>query len=169
MKSYFIRLGILILLILLQTTLLNLIAIKNIVPDIAFIFLLICSFEEGCGLGQNLGFISGLSEDFISLSPPGFHALIKSLSAYIAGLFKRNLLQFSFLTVILLTAVMTFFKTGMSFILINIFNLPLSLDSFFNYKIMIEIIYNSVLSFPVYFLYKKVDTKIFSQKSKRHL
>ena len=63
--------------IILQTTLLANITFRNVKPDFPLIMIILISNYLGSIKGQLIGFSAGLVEDFLSLSPLGFSALIK--------------------------------------------------------------------------------------------
>ena len=64
--------------VLLQTTLLPFVAIRGVKPDLALIILVFVSIRKGAMTGQISGFAAGIMEDFLSLSPLGFHAFFRT-------------------------------------------------------------------------------------------
>ena len=71
---------------LLQTTLLDFIAVRGIIPDLALILLVFLAVRRGSMNGQVVGFLGGIVEDIVSLSPLGFHSLIRALLGFLSGL-----------------------------------------------------------------------------------
>ncbi len=73
---------------LIQSTILSRLAILHTVPDLALGVLVYVSYVNGAMTGQTLGFSSGLIIDFISASPLGFNALVRTVVGALTGLLK---------------------------------------------------------------------------------
>jgi rod shape-determining protein MreD len=69
----------------LQSTLLARLAIYHAVPDLALGILVFCAYVNGTMTGQLTGFFSGLLLDFLSASPLGFNAFIRTLIGAVGG------------------------------------------------------------------------------------
>lgn len=72
--------------ILLQTTVLEIVAVGGVTPDLQLILLVFLALRRGSMSGQLVGFAGGLLEDMVSLAPLGFHALVRTLVGFAAGL-----------------------------------------------------------------------------------
>ena len=118
-----IQTSIMILFVFLQSTVLKGIFF-GITPDIALLVLISCSQSSGSFKAQTSGFITGLFEDIISLSPLGFHSLIKTLVGSLFGLTKGKIFIDSILLQIVFSILATIFKYILIFILGVLF-LPL--------------------------------------------
>lgn len=77
--------------ILLQTTVLGVVAVGGVTPDLQLILLVFLALRRGSMSGQVAGFAGGLLEDLVSLAPLGFHALVRTLVGYSAGLLHETL------------------------------------------------------------------------------
>ena len=71
--------------VLLQTTVLGIVAVRGVTPDLLLILLVFLALRRGSMSGQIAGFAGGLLEDLVSLAPLGFHALVRTLVGFSAG------------------------------------------------------------------------------------
>jgi len=151
------------LLVYIQTTFLNQLAFNSVKPDIALIALVFIGVRYGSTQGAIVGFMTGLMEDFISLSPLGFHSFILTLIGFVAGLggswvsTESKLFQF----VSLISA--TFVKYLVAAILISIYSITQSANPLVNSVFLIELIYNALLAPIIFFAGTRIDS-IFNRK-----
>lgn len=128
--------------------------IFGVKPDILFILVVYLGFTFGSFKGQTVGFIGGLLQDSISHSPLGLLALPKTAIGLLAGLFGRNMFKSSFISVSLLVLVASLVKGILTFLLTAIFcNASLSVVTSI---ILPETIYNTLLAFPLFWLFDKI-------------
>jgi rod shape-determining protein MreD len=73
---------------LLESTILRRLAVFRAVPDLALGILVYSAYVKGTMTGQLLGFFSGFLLDFLSASPLGLNALIRTLTGALAGMLK---------------------------------------------------------------------------------
>ena len=109
-------------LLIIQTTVIPLIAVNGIIPDLILILLVFYSLRYGQMYGTVLGFIYGFLFDIITGSLLGSTMLSKTLTGFIAGYFsnenKRDLYlrSYSFALIVLLCSIIdsvvnSFFST----------------------------------------------------------
>lgn len=72
--------------VLLQTTVLDIVAVRGVTPDLQLILLVFLALRRGSMSGQLAGFAGGLLEDLVSLAPLGFYALVRALVGFSSGL-----------------------------------------------------------------------------------
>ena len=72
--------------VLLQTTVLGIVAVRGVTPDLLLILLVFLALRRGSMSGQIAGFAGGLLEDLVSLAPLGFHALVRTLVGFSSGM-----------------------------------------------------------------------------------
>lgn len=72
--------------VLLQTTVLRFVEVNGVKPDLQLILVVFLALRRGSMSGQIAGFVGGLLEDVVTLSPLGFHAIVKALVGFCAGL-----------------------------------------------------------------------------------
>ena len=71
--------------VLLQTTVLGIVAVRGVTPDLLLVLLVFLALRRGSMSGQIAGFAGGLLEDLVSLAPLGFHALLRTLVGFSSG------------------------------------------------------------------------------------
>ena len=85
-RTIFLATLIFVVVTLLQTTLLDFIAVRGVVPDLVLILLVFLAVRRGSMNGQVVGFLGGVVEDIISISPLGFHSLVRVLIGFLTGM-----------------------------------------------------------------------------------
>lgn len=154
-------------LILIQSTVLHYISPDMILPDLSMIVVLLYASRKGVMEGQVLGFISGLAEDFLTVSPPGFNALIKTILGFMAGILKNKLIFDPVLFPVLFIFLATLLKYVLAYVTAYVFLDSDSFSSLFNNRQLLEILLNSLLAPLVYFLLKHsklIPTDIWSSQ-----
>jgi rod shape-determining protein MreD len=132
--------------VLLQTTLLPYVAIRGVKPDLVLIILVFVSIRKGAMTGQVSGFAAGLVEDFLSLSPLGFHAFFRTCIGFFYGLTAGNIFIDPILMPPVLVIIATLFKGLVSSLLTAIFALPAIGFAAFHGPFWIELGYTAVLA-----------------------
>ena len=127
--------------------------IAGVTPDIALLILILSANQQGSLRSQTSGFISGLIQDFLSITPLGFHAFTRTVIAYLNGLFKGKLFLDPILMPVLLAAIGTFLKALLGYLLL-VFFAPEHADMVFTARLGIEIGINSILAPFLYALLK---------------
>ena len=135
--------------ILMRTTIVHYLGFK-VSPDFSLIMLVFFSFRYGRSTGQLSGFASGILEDFLSLSPLGFNAFIKTMIGFLSGLFHDRIVMDPILFPFITLVVITFIKGIFSFLLIDIFNISISNSAVFSRIFFLELIINALLA-PILF------------------
>lgn len=144
-------------LLVIQTTIAPLIAVKGITPDLILILLVFYSMRTGQVYGTTLGFFYGLMFDLITGSLLGSTMLSKTLAGFIAGYFsnenKRDnyLKSYVFVLIVLLCSIID--------LIISAFFSTIDLNTniimlFFNQGILPGI-YTALLSIFVVIFYPK--------------
>jgi len=132
--------------VLLQTTLLRWVALRGVKPDLALIVLVFVAVRRGSMAAQVSGFLSGLLEDVLSLSPLGFHALLRTVLGFCYGLTAGSIFVDPVLMPVLLTIIATVLKGLASSLLVVIFGIPAAGFRIFAGSLWIEVGYNAVLA-----------------------
>jgi rod shape-determining protein MreD len=110
-SDYIISILVFIPVLILQTTVIPLISLNGIIPDLVLIFLVYYSIKNGQVYGTVLGFVYGFLFDLITGSLLGSAMLSKTISGFIAGYFsnenKRDqyLKSYNFALIVLLCSV----------------------------------------------------------------
>ena len=131
--------------VLLQTTVLEFVAILGVKPDLQLILVAFLALRRGSMSGQIAGFVGGLLEDVVTLSPLGFHAIVKALVGFCAGL-PYGLIRASAVVVpVLLVAGAVLIKGLASGVLSLAFQIPLDAH-LLEERFWIESAYNVILA-----------------------
>lgn len=138
-------------LVYIQTTLLNILAFNQIKPDLVLIAVVFISLAYGNRTAMVLGFLAGLTQDFISLSPLGFHSFINVIVAYTVGLLGNNVSLTSWVFQLIITAVITVIKYLLAFFLISLFSISQNNSILMSSMFLIELVYNSLVA-PLFFI-----------------
>ena len=132
--------------LILQSTLFSIISVGGVKPDLSLIILVFISYRKGHVVGQLTGFFTGFIEDIISLSPLGFHSLIKTIIGFLYGYLQgRIVIDVIFIPVLFVT-IATLFKLLSSWIISLFFSITEVKIYFFHLNTLIEIAYNAILA-----------------------
>jgi len=150
--------------VVLQSTILGRIAIAGVRPDLALVVLVFVALRRGSLVGQVAGFASGIVEDLVSVSPVGFHMLLRTLIGWLYGIFTGNVFVDPLLMPIVLTVAATLIKGIISGLVSLVFGLQSSGFLYFAGRLWIEAGYNA-LAAP--FLFALLNLlRIFKQADK---
>ena len=131
--------------VLLQTTVLRFVAVLGVKPDLQLILVVFLALRRGSMSGQIAGFVGGLLEDVVTLSPLGFHALVKALVGFCAGLPCGFIRASAVVVPVLLVAGAALIKGLASGMLSLAFQIPLDAH-LLEERFWIETAYNVVLA-----------------------
>ena len=148
-------LGLMAVAVILNSTLMRFVAIRDTTPDIVLILLLFLAVRRGAMPGQVTGFVVGVAEDLASVAPLGFHALLRTLLGFGAGLLHGYLFLDPLLLPFLLVTGVAIIKGLLASLVAAIFGVPIDvgiLDAGF----WIEVGYTGVLAPPLFFLLAKI-------------
>jgi len=134
-----------------QSTWFGGIALFGVVPDLSIIVLIWVSYKNGPVEGPVSGFLSGLVEDFLSASPLGFHAFIRTAVAAATAMLHGSFFIDKLLLPLLLGFTGTIVKAVAAGALYLLFGSVIHAYSFVDRVLWIEAAYNGVLA-PIVFL-----------------
>ena len=134
-----------VLFVLLQTTILHKLAFHGVIPDLSLIVIVFIANKNGSLMGQSAGFAAGMVEDFLSLSPLGFHALVKTLVGFFVGLSFGVVFMDSFFIPMLMVGAASVAKNILAAFLM-MFTGDTGAAGFFSFTTLIEIAYTVILS-----------------------
>ena len=132
--------------VLLQSTVLQAIAIGGVKPDLSLIILVFVAIHGGIMVGQVSGFSAGLVQDFISVPPLGFYAFIRTVIGYLYGRLQGSLLGGPVILPLALVAVATIIKGLLSWIVGSVFGMGRGAGIYLGGIMWGELIYNSLLA-----------------------
>jgi len=151
---------IILLSVILQSTIFQFIKVFDVVPSISLIFLVIFSIQFGEYYGGLLVLFLVLLTDILYVGFFGINTLIYFLLGYILGNFKENVYKEDYLTYYFAVGIMTVLYN--TFFYIIIFFLQVEINSIINMikPIIIEIVLNLILTYPILKLEFKVLNKM---------
>jgi len=132
--------------VLVQSTLLRWVSLKGVRPDLALVVMVFAAVRRGSQSAQIAGFLSGLTEDLLSLSPLGFHALVRTSLGFLYGLTEGSIFLDPILVPVLLTLIATILKGLLASLLVVLFSIPAAGFRVFAGPLWIEAGYNMVLA-----------------------
>lgn len=148
--------------VVLQATLLKNVKIFDVTPNIALVIFLLTSTRQGSFRSQLTGFGTGLIQDFLSLAPLGFNALIRTLLGFLYGLLKGRLFLDPILFPIVVVVIGTLLKYLFSYILMGMFVSSASAASILTSHMWIEMGINGFFApfiFALLRLFKFVEMR----------
>jgi len=134
----------------LQTNVLQAVEIAGVRPDLALIVIAYVAVMNGSFEGELGAFVGGLVEDILSLSPPGFHALLRTLMGFLYGIVHNRMLVDAVLAPVLLLAAGTLVKALLAGLIAAIFGVSGIASVALSSRLLVEVGYNAVLA-PILF------------------
>ncbi|MDR1899498.1 MAG: rod shape-determining protein MreD [Treponema sp.] len=151
---------------LLQSTLLDRLAIYRVVPDLALGIIVYSAYVNGTMTGQLSGFFSGILLDFLSAAPLGLNAFIRTLVGALAGLMKGTFFLDVFFLPMILCASATLVKALVIFLLHLLLAGAIPAYSLNSPLLWVELMLNT-LSAPFLFALLKVFGPLLAGKEDR--
>jgi rod shape-determining protein MreD len=132
--------------VVLQSTLLEYVAIGEVKPDLSLVILVFTALRTGALFGQYAGFAAGLVEDFVSLPPLGFYALIRTVLGFLSGLLHGGFYVDPLFMPVVLVVAATVLKGLLAWLLSLVFSLSAPVAAFLGAKFWIEVGYNALIA-----------------------
>jgi rod shape-determining protein MreD len=137
--------GFLLLALLLQVTVVDLIRIKGVVPDLIFLLVVFYAFWRGQREGAFWGFVAGLMKDFVTGNYFGLNALSTAVAGYLVGWSETRLYKDSSLVVASLTFLATLISQLVYYLLLVYLQIKISLGLALFGVILPSAVYNALL------------------------
>lgn len=147
--------------VILQSTLFEFLKIFGVKPDLCLMLIIYVAINRGSLAGMVTGFGGGLLDGFF-IPPFGFQSLIYTIIGYLLGKFEGLITLSSWLIKIILVFASTIAKgilIGLGYLILGISGPPFF--TFVGY-ILLEALYNALLSIPLFFIFKKIT--LFKEK-----
>lgn len=151
-RSILWALGILGILLLLQTTLLSYFVVLGSKPDLLWIVFAILATQNGSFSAQIVGFILGLVTDIVTTAPLGFHAFQFSLAGYVFGLGSGKVYFDPLIMPAFLGFLATVFQVATGFLLTMVFRLGDPWGAYFHMGTVFQMLMNVILGPVIYWL-----------------
>lgn len=142
-----------------QSTVLDYVRIYHVKPNLLIVFTVCIALLRGNKEGAVVGFITGLFQDMISGRVIGCYALLGLYLGLIIGSVNKRLYRENFLVVIFFTFISSIIYESLV-CLLGIYT-QVSVDLLYAFKniILIEAVYNSIISIVVYVITIILDDK----------
>ncbi|MFI3257333.1 MAG: rod shape-determining protein MreD [Spirochaetales bacterium] len=138
--------------LLVETAILSNWYILPVVPDLLLIILVYISVHNGCVTGEVFGFSSGMAIDFLTGSPFGLNALIRSIIGFLGGILHFNINTKGIIMPMLFGAVATLLKAFIIFITSFFYPTGIITYSLFSSHLWYECLFNALLSPPIFWI-----------------
>jgi len=139
------------LLVIVQSTWLDAVAVLGVVPDLSMIALIYVSFRNESLQGQVAGFVAGLLQDGVSSSPFGLNAFVKTCLAWAFNALSGKFYIDGVFVPMAFGLAGTLAKAVLTLVLSWIFPAVVATYDFLGPALWVEAAYNAALS-PVLFL-----------------
>lgn len=152
-------LGILGVLLLLQTTVLSYLVVLGVKADILLVVFVVLATQNGSLASQIVGFVLGLAIDTVTTAPLGYHAFLYTSAGYLFGLGSGKVYFDPLVMPGLLGLLATLFQTVAGFLLNVVFRLGQPLSAYFHMGVVFQLVLNVLLAPLVFWLYGWVKEK----------
>jgi rod shape-determining protein MreD len=133
----------------LQSTLLDAVAIAGVIPDLTLVVLVYVAHKNGSMMGQLVGFLGGMALDFMSLSPLGLYALTGTIIGFLFGITRGKMFVDPIFMPIIMVVVATLIKGIVLALTGALFDISY-VTPFLSSNYLIELAYSSLVA-PVIF------------------
>lgn len=151
-RKVFFYLFFILLFLVLQTTMLQLVSVYGVIPNLLITFTIVTAVLRNSTEGAAVGFFSGLCIDMQFGSILGFHALLGLYLGLAAGTISKRIYRENLMIVVFFTFVYSIAYEAVVYLISNILNSDIHIVYAFTSVILPEAIYNcavSVLMFPL--------------------
>jgi len=152
--------------LILQSTVFQWFKIYGVVPNTALILVVSFAIYSGKNKGAIIGFSVGMLHDVIFGRIIGSNALFFMIIGYLVGLMDQKIFKENLIIPFLLTALATVLYETLNLLLIFLFGYRVELFNVIKKMLVVEVIYNSILSPIIYFYVSKLFRK--NMMKKRH-
>lgn len=143
-------------LVVLETTWFSGVSILGARPDLVLVVLTYFANNSGVQRSQITGFIVGLIEDSISVSPPGFYALVRLAHSAVLGMTRGSMSGDAIITPVAMTFLAFVIKTITVLVVGTILGLDRVVSQVFSPVTLLEAFLTVVAAPPAYWLLKRV-------------
>ncbi|VBB07864.1 cell shape-determining protein mred [Lucifera butyrica] len=143
--------------LILQATIIPLLDIQGVRPDILLILVVSCGLLSGKEYGVGIGFFSGLLQDLASGNIFGLNILSKMATGYLFGMAERKVFKENILLPVLGVFAATIVNNLLMILLLFILRLKVDITNVLFRNMLLAAGYNLVLAIPVHRLVFRVS------------
>ncbi|MEI8092912.1 MAG: rod shape-determining protein MreD [Spirochaetales bacterium] len=144
---------ILAVLLLLQTTLMNLVVVAGVKPDILLIVFVVLASQNGGLVSQLVGFVLGLAIDIVTTAPLGYNAFQFALAGYLFGLGRGKVYYDPFIVPALMAVLATVYSSICGYLVSQVFQLGFPFQMYFQIGFVVQLLVNLVAAPVTFFLF----------------
>lgn len=152
---------------LIESVILSNIVFLPVTPDLVLLIVVYVSFMNSPVTGITSGFISGLVLDFLSASPIGLNAFVKTITCFVVGKFSGSFNPNRFLIPALMGFCSTIFKAFMTWVLSFFFGSNILIYKLSDNVFWFEILANTICA-PLVFSLLGFFTALFIENKRLH-
>lgn len=142
--------GVLFVTVVLQSTILPLLAVHGVWPDLLLLVVVSSSLLLGKEHGVGIGFFSGLLQDLASGNIFGLNILSKLATGYCFGMAERKVFKDHILLPVMTVAMATLFNSAIMLAVLFVLGYRVEFLPVVLHKILPLLVYNIVFSIPVH-------------------
>lgn len=139
-----------------QSTLFQWVQIYGVVPNTSLILVMSFAIYNGRNKGAAIGSIVGILQDIIFGHTIGLNALVFMVIGYLIGLMDQKISKDNLLIPFVLTVLATVFYEAINLLLLFLLGYRIELLNIIKKMLIIEVIYNSVVSLGIYYYISKL-------------
>lgn len=147
-----------------ESTLYHSIAVRGVKPDVTLIIIVAVAILKGKDYGAIAGMAAGILQDVIFGKPVGLTALSYMFAGYLVGFNSEKIFKENFVVPVVFTAGATVVRHTLALFFYYAFNLNIPVLKYVKSIVFIELLYNCVISIPVYAVLQQVFMKEFARK-----
>lgn len=159
---------ILIVNLIMQSTLLQFIKIRGVLPNTAIIIIVSYALLRGSLEGAIVGFCSGALQDIFFGVSFGYFTILGMLTGYICGKCHQDFYKENYLLPLMLCTAATFFYETIIYLTSFLFRGQLNLLYFLQTVILPETVYTSVFSIIIYRILFGINDSLESKERYKH-
>ncbi|MEN6414483.1 MAG: rod shape-determining protein MreD [Veillonellales bacterium] len=142
--------GVLLVAVILQSTILPLLAVHGVWPDLLLLVVVSSSLLLGKEHGVGIGFFAGLIQDLASGNIFGLNILSKLATGYCFGLAERKVFKDHILLPVIMVAMATLFNGAIMLAVLFVLGYQVDILPAVRHKILPLLFYNMVFSIPIH-------------------
>lgn len=147
---------VLVLNLLLQSAIIPYISIFGVVPNTALLIVIAISLLKGKYYGGFMGLIIGLLQDIIFSPIIGVNAFIYFFAGYLIGLIENRLSRENVFIPLIFSIAGTIYYNFVYYVFMFFLARDIPFLSFARDIMIVEIIYNGILSIPIYMIFSRI-------------
>lgn len=152
----------------LQSTLLQTIQIRGVLPNTAVVLIVSYALLRGSTEGLIVGFFVGILQDIFFGYGIGYFALLSMTTGYLAGRGHHNFYRENYIMPVMLCAIFVVFYETINYITGFLFRGQLNYPYFFGRTILPETVYTAILTILIYRILFAINERLELKEKYKH-